>query len=136
MVKQLAIPRTLRKEVLEAFHDNIVGCHQGEERTYEALRRDSDNKISKKLVNASRLKVFNSKTDRPDYLLDDNDDPFEEDEDDEGENQQVQNEGPENQTQDTISNSQPKKCTQGIIKTKIVNQNFQSKVKAVPPHNL
>ncbi|CAC5426084.1 unnamed protein product [Mytilus coruscus] len=203
MVKQLAIPRTLRKEVLEAFHDNIVGCHQGEERTYEAvrqryywpnmytdiktyiktceicqrskrdtrshsvplkpmpiekvfskwhmdilelpetpekyrylllvvdsgskwlkkgqspkltvrwtgpftitnlgppdcntfkLRRDSDNKISKKLVNASRLKVFKSKTDRPDYLLDDTDDPFEEDED---ENQQVQNEGAENQT--------------------------------------
>ncbi|CAG2241728.1 HACE1 [Mytilus edulis] len=39
MVKQLAIPRTLRKEVLEAFHDNIVGCHQGEERTYEAVRQ-------------------------------------------------------------------------------------------------
>ncbi|CAG2220040.1 unnamed protein product [Mytilus edulis] len=47
------------------------------------LRRDSDNKISKKLVNTSRLKVFNSKTDPPDYLLDDTDDPFEEDEDDE-----------------------------------------------------
>ncbi|VDI58462.1 Hypothetical predicted protein [Mytilus galloprovincialis] len=72
------------------------------------LRRDSDNKISKKLVNASRLKVFNSKTDRPDYLLDDNDDLFEEDEDDEDENQQVQNENTENQTQDTMSNSQPK----------------------------
>ncbi|CAG2216731.1 unnamed protein product [Mytilus edulis] len=162
MVKQLAIPRTLRKEVLEAFHDNIVGCHQGEERTYEAvrqryywpnmwtgpftitnlgppdcntfkLRKDSDNKISKKLVNASRLKVFNSKTDRPDYLLDDTDDPFE-DEDDEGENQQVQNEGPENLTQDTILNSQPKNAPKNNQ-----NKHCQSKLskqnKAVPPHN-
>ncbi|CAG2251384.1 unnamed protein product [Mytilus edulis] len=98
------------------------------------LRRDSDNKISKKLVNASRLKVFNSKTDRPDYLLDDTDDPFEEDEDDEGENQQVQNEGPENLTQDTISNSQPKNAPKNNQ-----NKHCQSKLskqnKAVPPHN-
>ncbi|CAC5365147.1 unnamed protein product [Mytilus coruscus] len=95
------------------------------------LRRDSDNKISKKLVNASRLKVFNSKTDRPDYLLDDTDDPFEEDED---ENQQVQNEGTENQTQDTISNSQPKNAPRNNQ-----NKNCQSKLskqnKAVPPDN-
>ncbi|CAG2216737.1 unnamed protein product [Mytilus edulis] len=86
------------------------------------LRRDSDNKISKKLVNASRLKVFNSKTDRPDYLLDDNDDPFEEDEDDEDENQQVQNENTENQTQDTMSNSQPKNAPRNNQ-----NKNNQSK---------
>ncbi|CAG2257924.1 unnamed protein product [Mytilus edulis] len=100
----------------------------------DKLRRDSDNKISKKLVNASRLKVFNSKTDRPDYLLDDTDDPFEEDEDDEGENQQVQNEGPENLTQDTILNSQPKNAPKNNQ-----NKHCQSKLskqnKAVPPHN-
>ncbi|CAC5358579.1 unnamed protein product [Mytilus coruscus] len=95
------------------------------------LRRDSDNKISKKLVNASHLKIFNSKTDRPDYLLDDTDDPFKEEED---ENQQVQNEGAENQTQDTISNSQPKNAPRNNQ-----NKNCQSKLskqnKAVPPDN-
>ena len=39
IIKQLAIPVPLRKEVLEAYHDSITGCHQGQERTYDAIRQ-------------------------------------------------------------------------------------------------
>ena len=39
VIKQLAIPKVLRKEVLDAYHDNMVGCHQGQERTYEVIRQ-------------------------------------------------------------------------------------------------
>ncbi|VDI62939.1 Hypothetical predicted protein [Mytilus galloprovincialis] len=92
----------------------------------------TDGKISKKLVNASRLKVFNSKTDRPDYLLDDNDDLFEEDEDAEDENQQVQNENTENRTQDTMSNSQPKNAPRNNQNKTDQSKNSKQSKKVLP----
>ena len=36
--KQLAIPRKLRDNVLKSYHDALSGGHQGQERTYEAIR--------------------------------------------------------------------------------------------------
>ena len=36
--KQLAIPRMLRDNVLKSYHDALSGGHQGQERTYEAIR--------------------------------------------------------------------------------------------------
>ena len=40
VIKQLAVPRVLRDDLLKSYHDSIAGGgHQGYERTYEALRR-------------------------------------------------------------------------------------------------
>ena len=40
VIKQLAVPRILRDDLLKSYHDSIAGGgHQGYERTYEALRR-------------------------------------------------------------------------------------------------
>ncbi|MEW8547773.1 MAG: integrase, partial [Candidatus Thiodiazotropha sp.] len=36
--KQLAVPTKLRDHVLKSYHDALTGGHQGQERTYEAIR--------------------------------------------------------------------------------------------------
>lgn len=36
--KQLAVPRKMRDNVLKSYHDALTGGHQGQERTYEAIR--------------------------------------------------------------------------------------------------
>ncbi|MES9904503.1 MAG: reverse transcriptase domain-containing protein [Sedimenticola sp.] len=39
LVKQIAVPRCLRNDVLKSYHDSIAGGgHQGHERTFEAVR--------------------------------------------------------------------------------------------------
>ncbi|KAK3084626.1 hypothetical protein FSP39_016530 [Pinctada imbricata] len=40
IIKQLAVPRMLRDDLLKSYHDSIAGGgHQGYERTYEAIRQ-------------------------------------------------------------------------------------------------
>ena len=36
--KQLAVPSKMRNDVLKSYHDALTGGHQGQERTYEAIR--------------------------------------------------------------------------------------------------
>jgi transposase InsO family protein len=38
IIKQLAVPKSLRNDVLLSYHDALTGGHQGMERTYHAIR--------------------------------------------------------------------------------------------------
>jgi hypothetical protein len=38
VVKQLAVPKTLRNDVLLSYHEALTGGHQATERTYQAIR--------------------------------------------------------------------------------------------------
>ena len=38
LVKQLAVPHTMRDDVLKSYHDSLLGGHQGKDRTYQTIR--------------------------------------------------------------------------------------------------
>ena len=37
-IKQLVVPKSMRNDVLTSYHDDLTGCHQGEDRTFQAIR--------------------------------------------------------------------------------------------------